>query len=287
MFEISCLWIKPKKCSAAKRISHSSNENEKGEKMYANISLSHCLTCSNTTSYILCIWHMPSCHPPPWWYQHNSCFMPASAIQLQHQGQQHVAQRCQVRSYSNMTRCLILLNNNHFWKNHSWFILDHWHNEIIWRRTVIQEELRRRLNVTVLAGNLKATKTLHEITKDEIHISLLSQTRLDNANELSEKWQTNYSMRVLSHVETLSSKRHSVRNCKYCRLTPKDCFSYFVRHVLSAQTAYILCRLFNTLWIKFIFFWPGNQWRVLRHFWAQLFVSKDLHQQIIPVWNTL
>lgn len=38
----------------------------------------------------------------------------------------------------------------------------------------IQEEVGRRLKVAVLTGNLKAIKMLHEITKDEIHISLLS-----------------------------------------------------------------------------------------------------------------
>jgi len=38
----------------------------------------------------------------------------------------------------------------------------------------IQKEVGRRLEVVVLAGYLKAIRTFREITKDEIHISLLS-----------------------------------------------------------------------------------------------------------------
>lgn len=85
------------------------------------------------------------------------------------------SERFQVRRYSSTTSHLILLNNNQGLErvihDSFWIIcITKSYEEV----RLIQEEVGRRLKVAVLAGNLKAIKMFHEITKDEIRISLLS-----------------------------------------------------------------------------------------------------------------
>lgn len=86
-------------------------------------------------------------------------------------------------------------------------------------------------------------------------------------------------MRVLSHVETFISKRHPVRSCKYCALTPKDIFptSFLLADRLEA--------LQITRWIanKIHFDQEASEeYQGFSGLSPISLVSEDLHQQTIP-----